>query len=222
MKSTTASDWLIPAGLLVLSAVPVVAGSLRLAELAGGGPVLPDGERIGSAPVPVAVHIVGVTVFSVLGAFQFAPRVRRRHRGWHRAAGRVLIPCGLVAALSGVWLAVFLPRSAVDSDALVVLRVVVGVAMATALLLGFVAVRRRDIARHRAWLIRGYAIGLGAGTQVVTQAVWVGAVDPLTASGKTGALAAAWLINVLVAEWIVRRPAGAARRVAGARGVPVG
>ena len=205
VRSTARANWLIPTGLLVLSAVPVLAGSLRLAELAGGAPVLPDGDRIGSVPAPVVLHIVSVTVFSILGAFQFAPGFRRRRRGWHRVAGRIVLPCGLLTAFSGVWLTLFLPRSAIDGDLIAVIRVLVGAAMTTFLVLGFVAIRRRDFARHRAWMIRGYAIGMGAGTQFFTQAAWLIAVGPLTMSGKAGTLTAGWLINVLVAEWIIRR-----------------
>lgn len=41
--------------------------------------------------------------------------------------------------------------------------------MAACLVLGFTAIRRRDIAAHRAWMIRAYAIGLGAGTQAFTE-----------------------------------------------------
>jgi uncharacterized membrane protein YozB (DUF420 family) len=205
VKSSAKSNWLIPTGLLVLTAVPALAGSLRLAEMAGGGQVLPDGERITSAPVPVTVHIVSVTVFSVLGAFQFAPGLRRRRRGWHRVAGRVVIPCGLLAAMTGLWLTLFLPRAAVDGDVLAAIRVVVGVVMTTSLILGLVAIRRRHFAGHRAWMIRGYAIGMGAGTQFFTQAAWLVSVGPLTMSSKTGTMAAGWLINVVVAEWIIRR-----------------
>jgi uncharacterized membrane protein YozB (DUF420 family) len=195
---------LIPVALLGLAFVPVLAGSLRLAELAGGAAVLPDGDRVGSVPAPLILHIVSVTVFSVLGAFQFAPTFRRRRRGWHRAAGRVLIPVGLVVALTGLWLALFLPRSAVDSDLLAGIRVVVAVAMGAALVLGFRAVLRRDFARHRAWMIRGYAISMGAGTQFFTQVTWLLAAGPLTTTGKTVTLAAGWLINVVVAERIIR------------------
>jgi hypothetical protein len=199
------SNWLIPTGLLLLAAVPALAGSLRMIEFAGGGAVLPEGDRLGSAAGPVALHIVSVTVFSVLGAFQFAPGFRRRRRGWHRAAGRIVLPCGVFAALSGLWLALFLPRSAVDGDVLTVIRVVVAVAMTTALLLGFAAIRRRDFAGHRAWMIRGYALGMGAGTQAFTQTAWLVVAGALTAPGKAGTLAAGWLINVAVAEWIIRR-----------------
>ena len=43
--------------------------------------------------------------------------------------------------------------------------------MAAAIVLGFTAIRRRDIAAHRAWMIRAYALGLGAGTQAFTEGI---------------------------------------------------
>jgi predicted membrane protein DUF2306 len=60
--------------------------------------------RVLASPVPVLVHVVGATVYCLLGALQFAPGFRRRRPGWHRAAGRLLVVCGLAAALSGVWM----------------------------------------------------------------------------------------------------------------------
>ncbi|GAA4963199.1 DUF2306 domain-containing protein [Actinoplanes utahensis] len=203
MKSS--SNWLIPAGLLVLTLVPSVAGGLRLSEMAGGAVVLPDGDRVTQAPVALVGHIVSVTVFGILGAFQFAPGVRRRHRRWHRAAGRIVFGTGLVAAVSGLWLSVLLPPAPVDSVVLLGVRVVVAVWMVLSLVLGFAAVLRRDFTGHRAWMIRGYAIGMGAGTQFFTQAVWLLAAGPVTQASRTGTMTAAWVINLLVAEWIIRR-----------------
>lgn len=59
--------WLAVTGLLLLSLVPVVAGAARLTELASGAAVTPGNARF-DAPVPVVLHIVGATVFSVIGA----------------------------------------------------------------------------------------------------------------------------------------------------------
>src|SRR5215813_7764862 len=39
--------------------------------------------------------------------------------------------------------------------------------------------RRRRHGWHRAWMTRGYAIGLGAGTQVFTQLPWLLFIGPL-------------------------------------------
>ncbi|GIE95265.1 DUF2306 domain-containing protein [Paractinoplanes rishiriensis] len=207
-------NWLIPAGLVGLSLIPVVAGSLRLAEFAGGAAVLPDGDRIGTQALPIVVHIVSVTVFSLLGAFQFAPGFRRRNRGWHRIAGRTLVPSGVVAALSGLWLTFALPPGAFDSQILTGVRVAVATFMTGSLLMGFVAVRRRDFPAHRAWMIRGYAIGVAAGTQAFTSAAWLVAIGPVTTTGRTVTMTGAWLLNAAVAEWVIRRgrPGGAVRR----------
>ena len=54
-------------------------------------------------------------------------------------------------------------------DLLYVLRLVFGCALIACLVLGFAAIRRRNIPAHRAWMIRAYAIALAAGTQAFTQ-----------------------------------------------------
>jgi hypothetical protein len=78
-------------------------------------------------------------------------------------------------------------------------------AMVVSLVLGFAAIRRRDIARHRAWMIRGYAIALGAGTQVLTNVPWLLFVRKPEGLSRALLMAAGWVINVGVAEWIIRR-----------------
>jgi hypothetical protein len=84
-------------------------------------------------------------------------------------------------------------------------RLVVGSTMAAAIVLGFSAIRRRDIAAHRAWMIRAYALGLGAGTQVFTQGIGEALFG--TSDLSTGiSVASGWLINALVAEWVIRPP----------------
>ena len=99
--NTRIPTWLVPSGLVALGAVPVIAGSLRLAELTGGTAALPSDDRYTASPLPVTLHIVCGAVFAIVGAFQFAPGVRRSHPGWHRRAGRVLVAAGLGVALVG-------------------------------------------------------------------------------------------------------------------------
>ena len=91
-------------------------------------------------------------------------------------------------------------------DLLYGVRLVVASAVAAFLVLGFTAIRRRDIPAHRAWMIRAYAVGLGAGTQVFTE----GFGEALLGHGDlTGDLlkTSGWVINLAVAEWVIRRPA---------------
>jgi hypothetical protein len=199
MTTITRPRWRVPTALLALTAVPVAAGAFRVTQLGTGAEVTPDNARFFADPVPVLLHIVGASLFCVLGAFQFLRGPR------HRAMGRLIVPCGLVAALSGMWMAVAYPLPAHDGDLLMVLRLVFGSAMAAALVLGFVAVRRRDFAAHRAWMIRGYAIGQGGGTQAVLFGFWVAAAGQPDVETRALVLGAGWVLNLVVAEWIIHR-----------------
>jgi uncharacterized membrane protein len=197
-------EWLAPALLIVLGLVPAVAGTSRLAELAGGAEITEANERFFAMPLPVVLHILAVIPFSILGAFQFAPSLRRGKSSWHRLVGRILAPLGLVAALSGLWMTHFYALPETDGELVYVFRVIFGTAMVVAIVVALNAVRRRDFAAHGAWMTRGYAIGLGAGTQVFTHLpyfILVGQPDELSRGLMMGA---GWIINVLAAEWIIR------------------
>lgn len=208
MATAKPADWLVPGLLLVLCVVPAIAGIARLSLLADGGPVTPDNSRFFAAPWPVVLHVVSVIFYSVLGAFQFSPGLRRRRPGWHRAAGRMLVPAGLVAALSGVWMTLFYPHVEGDSAEVYWVRLLVGWGMVAALLLGYAAIRRRDIARHRAWMMRAYALGMGAGTQVVLGGPMLLAFGSTSELVRTLYMAGGWGLNLAIAEWFIhRRPA---------------
>jgi uncharacterized membrane protein len=205
------SDWLIPAGLILLSLVAAIAGTARLAELAGDAEVTAKNARFFAQPIPVVLHILVVIPYSIVGAFQFSPGFRRRNRPWHKAAGRVLGMFGLLTALTGLWMAHFYPWPAGDGVGVYAERLVFGTAMLMAIVFGLDAVRRRDFNAHGAWMIRAYAIGMGAGTQVITHLPWFILVGQAGESARTVLMGAGWVINVVVAEWIIRRrePRGA-------------
>ncbi|SNS38130.1 Uncharacterized membrane protein [Geodermatophilus pulveris] len=193
--------WRVTIALVALGTVPVVAGALRLVELSGGTQAIPSDARYHATPLPVVLHITCAAAFAVVGAFQFAPRLRRH--SWHRRAGRVLVVAGLGVALSALWLNQYVPREGATREVLYPLRLAFGVAMVVTLVLGLRAARRRDTTRHRAWMIRSYAIGLVAGTQVFTLGIGgalLGTGDLTTAL----LLAAAWGINLAVAEGAIR------------------
>ena len=199
------SPWVVPGALLALSAVPVVAGGVRLAGLAGAATSRPDNARFFAQPVPVVLHVIAASVFCVLGAFQFVAGFRARRPDWHRYAGRLLVPCGLLAALSGLWMTQFYPRAEADGALLYAFRLVFGSAMVVCLTLGLAAIRRRSFAEHRAWMIRGYAVGLGAGTQFVVHVPWLLLVGQPHVLSRALLMGAGWIINVAVAEWVIRR-----------------
>jgi uncharacterized membrane protein len=186
--------------LLALCVVPAAGGISRLASLAAGQSS-PESARFFAAPLPVTLHILSVVPYSVLGALQFVPALRR-HR-WHRAAGALLVPLGLGGALSGLWMAQFYPWPAGDGDAVYAERLIAGSAMTYALVRGVWTLRQRDFAAHGAWMLRGYALGMGAGTQVLTHAPWFIFVGTPGEASRAVLMALGWAINYVVAEYVI-------------------
>lgn len=198
-------DWAAPAGLILLSVIPVLGGAARLSELGGGALATAQNARFLDSPVPVIAHIVSVTIYCLLGAFQFVPALRRG--GWHRIAGRILIPAGFVAALSGLWMVAFYPHAHGPADLTAVFRLIFGSAMVGCLVMGVRAIVRRDFAGHGAWMTRAYAIGVGAGTQaliLIPASIAFGTTQNLAGALLMGA---AWIINLAIAEAVIRRRA---------------
>ncbi len=210
MASSAKADWLIPAGLIALSFIPIAAGSTRIVQLSVSVEVTPFNARFFASPLPVVLHILSSTIYCVLGAFQFSPSFRRRKPDWHRSAGRILVPCGLVAAISGLWMTHFYPTgieppASFDGSFLYVVRLLVGSSMVLFLCLGLAAVQKCDFLRHRVWMIRAYALGLGAGSQVFTHIPWFMFPSIHEELARTVSMSAGWFINLVVAEWLISR-----------------
>ncbi len=198
-------EWGVPVALILLCAIPLAAGAVRLVTLAAGAAVTPENARFFAAPLPVVLHIVAAAAYIVLGAFQFVPSLRRRLPGWHRRVGRLLVGTGLVAALSGLWMTQFYELPDHDGVLLYGFRLLFGSLMALSIVLGLVAIRRGEVRRHRAWMMRGYAIGLGAGTQPLTLLAGEVIAGPPDELSRALLMGAAWVINLAVAEWAIRK-----------------
>jgi hypothetical protein len=112
----------------------------------------------------------------------------------------------------------FYPPKEGTGDLLYALRLLFGSAMVVSILLGFATIRRGDVIRHRAWMIRGYAIGLGAGTQVMTLMVVESILGPPSEFNNALLMGAAWVINLGVAEWAIRKRPAPSDRTASAIG----
>lgn len=198
-------QWRLPAGLVLLIAIPVAAGVFRLSQLAFGAKVTPENARFFTTPMPITVHIVSASLFCLFGALQFVPNLRQRRHRWHRVSGRLIAPLGAAAALSGLWMAAFYSLPTADDALLEAFRLIFGAGMVLSLILGVVAIRMRAFDLHRRWMMRGYAIGLAAGTQVFTLLAWAAFVRTPTGVSRAVLMAAGWVINLGVVEWSIRR-----------------
>lgn len=219
MKKLTKADFKIPALLIALSIVPTLGGILRLASVSGHATVGPADARFLAAPTPVVLHVFSATLFCLLGAFQFSTGFRLRWPQVHRSAGKLLALCGLLAGATGLWMTAFYPiPSDQQGPILYGVRLLVASAMMGAIIEAWRTILQRNVARHEAFMIRAYALGQGAGTQVLVLSPW------MLLSGESGGLTRdllmtlSWLINVAVAELILRSRSRRPHPKAGERG----
>lgn len=206
MSSLLRPSWKLLTSLLMLSMVPVVAGVVRLSGLSSGGGVTPENARFLAMPAPVVLHVVCASLFCLLGALQLDSALRQRFPRLHRIGGRVVAPCGIVAALTGLWMtAAYAIPAELQGQLLYGVRMVVGLAMTLAVVVSVHAVLKRRIAQHKAWMVRAYALGQGAGTQVLILLPVTLMAGAPTFFFRDVLMASAWGLNVVVAEWIIRR-----------------
>lgn len=206
MTNATRIDCKVPLVLLVISAIPLAAGIARLVGLAGNPEISTENARFVAAPFAVIVHILNASLFSILGALQFSSGLRQRSPQWHRVSGRLVVASGIFTALTGLWMTVMHPiPPELQGGLLYAVRVLVSVAMLFSIFWAVAAVRGGDIATHRAWMIRAFALGQGAGMQVVVLLPWMFLVGKPSGLHRDLLMSLAWLINLLVAEMTIQR-----------------
>ena len=205
MTNATRIDWKVPLVLLSISAIPLGAGIARLIDLVGNAEISAENARFVAAPFPVIVHILCVSLFSILGAFQFSSWLRQRSAYWHKVSGRVVVASGVFTALSGLWMTVMYPiPPELQGSLLYGVRIFVGIAMLISIFMAVTAVIGGDIATHRAWMTRSFALGQGAGMQVVVLLPWMLLVGNPSILQRDVLMSLAWLINLLIAELVVQ------------------
>lgn len=200
-------EWLVPTVLILLSLVSIGSAIFRVLEQSSSTTVItPANQRFFANPLPIVAHSLSGMVFLILGALQFAPRLRRPKPGWHKILGRILIPSGLILAFSAIWMTHFNEMPKFDGTLVYGTRMVFGVWMVLTIVVGTAAIYRRDFTNHGDWMTRAYAVGSGGNTQVFTSG-WLFLFFPEHMNDLTRAitLGAGWVINVTIAEWVIRR-----------------
>ncbi len=197
----------ILASLFVLSFIPVVGGTFRVFEIVGGPVGLPENPRISNDPLPAILHVFGAVPFCILGAFQFLPSIRKHTPERHRFNGKIVALTGILSAVSGLWMTHYyaLPIE-LQGNLLYIVRMVLGIAMVVFIVRGVVAIKNRRIPIHGASMIRAYAIGQGAGTQALIGITWIVFFgEEATGLTRDVMMTLAWVINLGVAEWVIRK-----------------
>ncbi|MGY1637843.1 DUF2306 domain-containing protein [Geodermatophilus sp. SYSU D00742] len=151
------------------------------------------------------LHVVSGGLALLLSPLQFATRLRTRAPHVHRAIGRVTVASIAVAGVAGLLLAPHNLAGPVGTAGFGLLAVLWLACAATA----FRAVRRRDVAAHRRWMVRTFALTYAAVTLRLWLLVLIGGqtalagVDAGVAFDRAYLLVPflSWVPNLLVAEW---------------------
>jgi predicted membrane protein DUF2306 len=142
----------------------------------------------------------------VILPFQLWPGSRQRFPKAHRGAGRVAATAGLFFSTTGLVLPYVMTARPLGER---VFMTTFSCAFVLLLASGVGAARRRDFEAHRRWMLRTTAIALGPLTQRVIFPLFAAAgIDSMPRFWDLF-LTAAWLsglINLVVAEWWIRRP----------------
>ena len=203
--------WILLTSLAIAAFAVVPYLTAPLAESSGGLAASYDGR-----PLPVLaafyVHVVGGGLALVLGPLQFWRGLRTRHPIVHRWIGRTYLVAVGAAAFAGLALAPVNQAGLVGLfgfGALGVLWLLTGWR-------GYRAIRARDVASHRAWMMRNFALTYAAVMLRIWLPLLIVSQIPLAGPGGFDAGAAfanayavvpflCWLPNLVVAEWLIRR-----------------
>ena len=109
----------------------------------------------------VLTHILPAMLFMVLGPLQFVRSLRSRYPRVHRWSGRIFLAASAVIGISGLRLAFGKTIGGLDEKAAIAL---FGTFFLISLSKALWHALRREFAKHREWMIRGYAIGLAVAT----------------------------------------------------------
>ena len=107
------------------------------------------------------VHILPGGLFLVLAPLQFMPSMRRKHLPLHRWMGRVLVVCGLIIGVSALVMSYQMNIGGLNETAATTLFAIV---FLICLLKAYLHIRRKEVMRHREWMIRAFGVGLGVAT----------------------------------------------------------
>jgi uncharacterized membrane protein len=136
-------------------------GWFAIGAIAGQIPseINPFIDRYTAHPWQTLAHTATGVVFSVLGPLQFAAPVRRRFPLAHRISGRIFLPLAILNGIAAFLMTLSFPVWGAMQNFAIALTA--SVLMVFCFVYAFVLVRKRQFARHREWMMRGFALGLG-------------------------------------------------------------
>ena len=121
------------------------------------------------------LHVVPGGILLLFAPLQFSARVRNRYRQLHRWSGRALIGAGIVVVLPALFFGVAIPYGG-PAEAIAIALIISFFLFAVCT--AFLAIRRHQVARHREWMIRAFALLLAISTVRVIASILDATLTP--------------------------------------------
>lgn len=162
---STKTPRIIWIGVIVLALIGVTAVTLRSLLL-----LWPDRFAVENSPAAslnagfarhealTFLHILPGALFLVLAPLQFMPRIRERHLQFHRWNGRVLVVDGLIIGVTALIMSFRMNIGGPNETAATTLFAIV---FLISLMKAFWHIRKKEVDRHREWMIRTFAVAFG-------------------------------------------------------------
>lgn len=153
------------------------------------------------------LHVIGSATALLFGALQLVPRLRSRRPWIHRGIGRLYAVSCLLGGTAGLVMAFGStagPWATLGFGGL-------AIAWLGTTMMAWRTAVARDYIAHRAWAIRSWSLTFAAVTFRLCLPIFPMLGLPFV-EGYRAASIYAWLINLAIAEWVVRRSRSDLRR----------
>lgn len=194
----------MPLALLLLAAtfIPIASAPLRMFQIITNQ-LPPDALRFNAVPWALFLHSLGGMTFCLLGPFQFAGVLKHRFGKLHRITGRIFVVTGFMLALSALRMLAEFPDG--STWVLVTARLLASLGMMGCMAMSLISIKNSYINDHRNWMIRAYAIGTGSATIAFIQLpIFFIRGQALTGYAADILFVLSWIINLSIAEWVIR------------------
>ena len=137
-----------------------------------------DSQHHRAHPIPITWHVFGGSVMLIAGIFTLNTRLRTRKPALHRAFGYAFVFASIFAGTTTLWMNFMFPERYSTFNYLS--NYVWGGALTIIPFIALYHIFNRNIASHRAWMIRNYCVAAGPAAHRLLFFTYIGPFEYLS------------------------------------------